>query len=121
MLEEWVAYRIYGSMVPKQGQVKPEIMLRYLSAMKSYHIDCHFSLETFNTPLIALIIKGGKKLFLRQKAIRLPITKDIPEKITADEAVNIDELNIDTAFKVALAGFLRLGEITYMGTELKKA
>ena len=35
--------------------------------------------------------------------------------------MTVDELNIDTAFKVAWAGFLRLGEITYTGTELKKA
>ncbi len=31
------------------------------------------------------------------------------------------ELNIDTAFKVAWTGFLRLGEITYTGTELETA
>lgn len=35
--------------------------------------------------------------------------------------MSVDELNIDTAFKVAWAGLLRLGEITYTGTELKKA
>ena len=51
----------------------------------------------------------------------MPITKDILEKITADEPVNIDELNIDTVFKVAWAGFLCLEEITYMVTEFKKA
>lgn len=116
-----MAYRIYGSTVPKQGQVKPKTMSSYLSALKCYHVDRHFSLETFDTPRIALIIKGGKRLFPKQRATRLPITKDILEKIMADEPVNIDELNIDTAFKVAWAGFLRLGEIMYTGTEFKKA
>ena len=101
MLEEWVAYRIYGSTIPKQGQVKPETMSNYLSALKSYHIDRHLSLEAFDTPRIALIIKGGKKLFPKQKATRLPITKDILEKIIENKPVNVDELNIDTAFKVA--------------------
>lgn len=33
----------------------------------------------------------------------------------------MDELIIDTASKVAWLEFLRLGEITYTGTELKKA
>lgn len=35
------------------------------------------------------------------------------EKITSNLPISIEELNIDTAFKVAWAGFLRLGEITY--------
>ncbi len=121
MLEEWVAYRIYRSTIPKQGQVKPETISSYFSALKSYHIDRHLSLEAFDTPRIALIIKGGKRLFPKQKVTRLPITKNILEKITENKPVNIDELNIDMAFKMTWAGFLRLGEITYIGTELKKA
>ena len=121
MLEEWVAYRIYGSTLPKQGQVKPETMSSYLLTLKSYHIDRHLSLEAFDTPRIALIIKGGKRLFPKQKTTRLPIVKDILEKNTENKPVGLDELNIDTAFKVVWAGFLRLEEITYTGTELKKA
>lgn len=35
--------------------------------------------------------------------------------------MDLDKLNIDVAFKVAWAGFLQLGKITYTGTELKKA
>ena len=101
MLEEWVAYRIYGSIIPKQGQVKLETMSSYFSALKSYHINSHLSPEAFDTPRIPLIIKSGKKLFRKQKAKRLPITKDILEKITENKFVNVDELNIDTAFKVA--------------------
>ena len=96
-------------------------MSSYLSSLKSYHIDRYFSLEAFDTSRIALIIKDGKKLFPKQKATRLPITKDILEKIIENKPVNVDELNIDIAFKVAWAGFLSLGEITYTGIELKKA
>lgn len=106
-MEKWVAYRIYGSTLPKQGQVKPEAMSSYLFALKSYHIDRHLSLEAFNTPRIALMIKSGKRPFPKQKATRLPITKDILEKITENEPVDLNELNIDTAFKVAWASFLR--------------
>ncbi len=35
--------------------------------------------------------------------------------------MDLDEFNIDVAFKVAWAGFLCLGEITYTSTDLKKA
>lgn len=42
------------------------------------------------------------------------------KKITKNKPVNIDELNIDMVFKVAWAGFLYLGKITYISTKLKK-
>lgn len=121
MLEEWAANRVFGSSLPKQGQVKPDTVQNYLSGLKSYHIDCRLSLSGFDSPRMALIIKGGKRLFPSKKRNRRPITKDILEKITEDEPLTVDDLNADTAFKVAWAGFLRLGEITYTATEAKKA
>ena len=121
MLEERVAYRIYGSTLPKQGQVKRETMSSYLLALKSYHIERHLSFEAFDTPFIAFIIKDKKSFFLKQKATYLLITKNILKKITVNKSININKLNIDKAFKVVWAGFLRLGKITYTGTELKKA
>lgn len=120
MLEEWAANRIFGSSLPKQGQVKPDTVQSYLSGIKSYHIDRRLSLSDFDSPRMALIIKGGKRLFPSKKRNRRPITKDILEKITEDEPLTVDDLNADTAFKVAWAGFLRLGEITYTATEAKK-
>ncbi len=101
MLEEWVAYCIYESTLPKQDQVKPKTMSSYLSALKSYHIDRHLSLEAFDTPRITLIIKGRKRQFSKEKATRLPIITDILEKITDYEPVDLDELNINMAFKMA--------------------
>ena len=53
MLEEWAAHRIFGSTLPQQGQVKPDTVASYLSALRSYHIDRHMSLEAFNEPRIA--------------------------------------------------------------------
>lgn len=120
MLEEWAANRIYGSTLPKQGQIKPDTVSSYLSALKSYHIDRRLSLKGFDDPRMALIIKGGKRLFPSKKKNRLPITKDILEKITKEEPLTVTDLNIDTAFKVAWAGFMRLGEITYTAAEAKK-
>lgn len=96
-------------------------MSSYLSALKLYYIDCYLSLEAFDIPYIALIIKGGKRLFLKKKATRLPITKDILEKDTKNEPIDLNKLNIDKTFKLAWVGFLPLGEITYTGTEFKKA
>lgn len=50
----------------------------------------------------------------------MPITRNILEKIIKNELVDVDKLNIDIAFKVTWADFLRPGKITYIGTELKK-
>ena len=92
MLEEWTATRIFGSTLLKQGQIKPDAVLRYL-----------------------------KRLFTSKKRNRLPITKEILEKITEEELLSITDLNVDTAFKVAWAGFMRMGELTYTAAEAKKA
>ncbi len=69
---------------------------------------------------MALIIKGGKRLFPSKKINRLPVTKNILEEITTEEHPTVTDLNVDTAFKVARAGFMRLGEITYTVAEANK-
>ncbi len=121
MLEEWVAPRIFGSTLPKQGQIKPDAVLSYLLALKSYHINRRLSLGDFDDPRMTLIIKGRRRLFLRKKRNCLPITKEILEKITEEELLSITDLNVDTAFKVAWASFMRMGELTYTAAEAKKA
>lgn len=100
-LEEWSAQRLYGSNLPKQGRVKPDTVLVYLSSLRSYHIDHNFSLDPFDSPRLGRIIKGGRRLFSQSKAKRLPITKDILQRITAQKPVSIEDFNIDAAFKVS--------------------
>ncbi len=48
MLEEWAATRIFESTLPKQSQIKPDAVLSYLSALKSYHIDRGLCLRGFD-------------------------------------------------------------------------
>lgn len=69
---------------------------------------------------MALIIKGGKGLFPSNKQNRLLIIKDVFTKITEDKPMTVNDLNIDAAFKVAWAGFMKLGEIIYTATKAKK-
>ncbi len=121
MLEEWAATRIFGSTLPKQGQMKLDMGLSYLSALKLYHIDRSLSLGGFDNPRMALIIKGGRRLFLSKKRNCFPITKEILEKTTEEELSSITDLNIDTAINVAWDGFMRIGNLTYTAAEAKKA
>lgn len=54
------------------------------------------------------------------KVKRLPITKDLLGKITAPPPTSIEDFNTDAAFKIAWAGFPRMGEITYTAAQAKK-
>ena len=121
MLEEWAATRIYRTTLLKQGQIKPDTVLNYLSALKSYHIDRRLSLKGFDDQWMAFIIKGKRRLFRSKKQYCLQITKDILKKITEDEPLSVTDLNVDTAFKVAWAGLMRMGKLTYTAAKAKKA
>ncbi len=101
ILEKWAANQIYRSTLPKQGQIKPDMVASYLSTLKSYHIHRRLSLKDFNDPRMTLIIKGGKRLFPSKKGNRLSVTKNILEEITKEEPLTVIDLNIDPAFKVA--------------------
>ncbi len=47
--------------------------------------------------------------------------KAILEKITEEELLSITDLNVDTFFNVACAGFMKMGELTYTAAEAKNA
>ena len=101
VLVEWVTGRIFRSPIPRQGQVKPNTMQGYLSTLRSYHVDHNLPIQVFSSPRIERLLQGARYLFLHTKKERLPITKDILEKITRATPMSVEELNIDTAFKVA--------------------
>lgn len=65
------------------------------------------------------MLQGGRSFFPAKNATRLPITKDILTALVSPPIHSINDLNFDTAFKVAWAGFLRLGEITYTDADRK--
>ncbi len=121
MLEEWAANRIYRSTLSKQGQIKPDTMASYFSALKSYHIDQRLSLKDFYDPQMALFKNSRKWLFPSKKRNFLPVTKNILEKNTKEEPLTVTDLNVDIEFKVEWAGFVRLREITYTEAEAKKS
>ena len=120
-ITEWAAQRIFGGSSPKQGQVKPDTVASYLSGLRSYHVDHHWPVTVFEDLRLARILQGGRSLFPKVKKDRFPITKEILERITATVPITEDDFNIDAAFKIAWAGFLRLGEITYSPADLKKS
>jgi len=61
---------------------------------------------------------GAMLLFLSTKKTKLPIIKDILDKIITLRPYKAD-INIDTAFIIAFIGFLRIEEITYLNRKAK--
>ena len=119
-LEEWTVSRLIGSTDTLLSRVKADTMLAYLSAVKSHHIDRGHGTQAFDNPRLERLIKGARRSFPQVKAQRLPITKPILTAITSESPDTIEKLNIDTAFKLAFAGFLRMGEYTYTATQAKR-
>lgn len=118
-LEAWVANRIMGSTIAMQGKVKPDTVASYLSALRSWHVDHEYSLAPFEEPRLRILLQGGRSLFPSTKATRLPITREVLVALTSIQINNLNDLNLDTAFKVAWAGFMRLGELTYSDSDKK--
>ena len=114
----WANTRAFGSAIPNQGQIQPDTISGYLSGLCSYHVDRNFSTTVFESLQLDRVLRGVRRMFPRTEKTRLPITKDILQKITRQKPTSLQELNINTTFKVAWACFLRMGEFTYTKAEL---
>jgi hypothetical protein len=85
--------------------------------------------DVFDSEHLKRLLKGAKRLYNRPSDSGWrPITKDILTQITPQllpsritEASRINMLNFDTAFKVAFAGFFRLGETVYSTAQTPNA
>jgi hypothetical protein len=117
-LGEWIAQRAFGTAAPLMGRVKPETLSNYVSAIRSRHIDLGHSIAAFEDHTIKRALAGAMSLFPSTKKTKLPITKDILDKIITLGPCKADA-NVDAAFTMAFAGFLRIGEITYPNRKAK--
>jgi hypothetical protein len=76
-------------------------------------------MNALNYSRLQKILKKNKRLFSIIKACRLSITKSMMQVITDNYSFTTNEVNFDTAFKIAWVQFLRLSEIIYSATKLK--
>jgi hypothetical protein len=112
ILAQWIAARAFGNATSGQGQLKPDTMNVYLSALRSVHIDQRLPVDVFDSLWLRRIMHGYRATFPSSIRKRLPITKPILTSITS-KVSSLDDMNASVAFSVAWAGFLRMGEITY--------
>ena len=66
-----------------------------------------------------LLLAGGRSFFSFTKSFCLPITKDILHIFKTLPQNSVNNFNLDTVFKIAWVGFMKLKELTY--TTAKKA
>lgn len=118
-LECWVALRAYGSKLPRQHQISFKTIRSYLSALRSIHINNNWPPKVFENKRLRRIIQGAAHIFPHLKKNRFPITKDILQKIIIPRPHSLADLNHNTVFIVAWAGFLRSGEFTYTAQALE--
>ena len=124
-LSSWLAARAFGSSQPLMGQVTANTLQSYLSALRSVHVDLGYPTDTFSSEHLDRIIQGARNIFpKREKRKRLPITRDILTDILSPAASRgedpIDTANLNAAFALAFAGFLRIGEITYTPAQARQ-
>jgi hypothetical protein len=77
-----------------------------------------YLIAAFKDYTIKRALAGAILLFLSTKKTKLPITKDILDKIVTFSPYKAD-INVDTVFTIAFTGFLRIGEITYLNRKAK--
>lgn len=118
ILGEWITVRAFGNTCSSEGKLKADTISSYLSALRSVHVDRRIPTTVFDSPWLERLVKGARRAFVQRRKDRLPIGKDVLAKITSPPTRTTDDLNCLAAFKVAWAGFLRLGEITYKSKDL---
>jgi len=111
-LGRWIATRAFGSADRYQGQIKPDTIQSYVSALRSYHVDLGLPTAVFKSPTLDRLIQGARSLFQGSRRERLPITRELLTTVTPSSS-SIDDVNVNAAFKLAFAGFLRMGEFTH--------
>ncbi len=107
----WVCYSQPGTDLARHH-------LRISIGLRSYHVDRNLSTTVFESLQLDHIVRDVRRMFLQVKKLPLPIIKDILQRITLGKPKSLQDLNINTAFQVAWAGFLQMGEFVYTKTEL---
>ena len=100
------------------GKIKPKTLFNYVFAIQSCYIDLGYLITAFKNYIIKRALARAILLFLFTKKSKLPITKDILDKIITFSPYKAD-INIDIAFIIIFAGFLHIKKIIYLNKDTK--
>ena len=85
-LGRWIATRAFGSTDRYQGQIKPDTLQSYVSALRSYHVDHGLATSVFRSPRLDRLIQGARSLFPGPRRERLPITRELLTTVTPNRS-----------------------------------
>ena len=114
MLAEWATLRAHGAL--HENKLSPDTIQSYVSALRSVHVDRGLSTDVFEHERLQRIINGIRRATpFTAKKKAAPLTPEILTQVTQPwrDSLDIDDVNLDAAFKVAFAGFLRSGEFLH--------
>src|SRR5438874_1235744 len=121
MLAEWTSAQADSlSQIQFQGKVKPKTILSMISALHSVYVDKYFFTKPFESEWLKRILAGIScyhTMNNTKKAESISLT--MLEKLTYIGDQTIEELNFNSAYKVAFASFLRSREFCYSASDLK--
>ena len=100
------------------GKIKLKTLFNYVFAIWSCYVNLSHLIAAFKNHTIKKALAGAILLFLFTKKSKLPIMKDILDKIVIFGPYKAD-INIDAAFIMAFTGFLCIGEIMYLNKKAK--
>jgi len=121
VLAEWASARAAdSSQIKFQGKVKPKTILSMVSALRSVHVDRHLSTKPFESEWLKRIFAGMSCCHPSDNTKKAePMSMVTLEKVVDTGDTSTEELNFNTACKVAFAGFLHSGEFCYSASDLK--
>ena len=98
--------------------IKLKPLSNYISIIRSRYIDLGYLISVFKDYTIKRALVGAILLFLFTKKTKLPITKDILDKIITFRPYKAD-INVDIAFTMVFTGFLYIEEIICLNRKAK--
>ena len=121
VLAEWASARADGSsQIRFQGKVKPKTILSMISALRSVYVYRRLSTKPFESEWLKRILAGISRCHSSDNTKEAePISLTTLEKVVNTGDKTIEELNFNSACKIAFAGFLRSGEFCYSASDLK--
>jgi hypothetical protein len=105
-------------------RVKADTIQGNLAALRSIHIDYQLDAMVFDDPWLRRVVAGVRRVeptATRRQAT--PITQSLLQELTSPtlSSDSLEDLNFDTAAKVAFAGFLRMDDELHAVLRLKRS
>ena len=114
VLSNWIAHLA-------NKRLKAKTLKAYITGLRSVHVDMGYKdLLSFYSPRIERIIAGIRRLRGKARTLeRRPITKNLLLQILPYFNYGTrEDSTLHTAFCLAFAAFLRVGEFTYSAKDL---